>query len=182
MNTTQSGNVQRASLITVGKVIETGFDKGFVKVQSLSDNPKRFRKGNTVLIDFYRNIKQFTIQRSEKAENQNFLLTFKGFEDDEKSFVFAGKELFIEEAQLEQLPETKWYLHELLHCDVYQNGECIGKVTEVYSGDTHDILAIETKERGEILIPTVTEFIKKLDREQKQLILNPEIQLYDDEN
>lgn len=181
MNAENTSPETGKSLVLVGRVTETGFEDGFIKILSLSDNPNRFNEGNTLLIDFYKNIKQFTIAYSEELDGYP-LICFEGFEDEEKTFVFNGKELFIEESEIEQLPDTKWYLHELLDCEVYQRGERIGKVTDVFTGDPHDILAIMTEQWGEVLIPTVTEIILKLNREQKQLELNPDILLYDDEN
>jgi 16S rRNA processing protein RimM len=164
----------------IAKIISVEGDKGFVKINSFSDNPDRFRKLGKVYIDFWGEKKKLLLQ-SVKQKKENIFIEFKEFDNDESAQILIGKEIFVDDKDLLKLPKGHYFIHDIIGCDVLRNGAEFGKVTDVYSLTSNDVYVIRKSNGDEILIPAVHEFIENIDVPRKIVTLKPGKGFYEDD-
>jgi 16S rRNA processing protein RimM len=111
----------------VGKVDAVFGDKGFVKIIPYTDFAGRFYELNVVFLDFWGDKKRFYIEKTETRKN-TLSVKFKNFNDQRDSQVLLGREIFIEENDLIELPENHFFIHDLIGSKVIVNDEKIGEV------------------------------------------------------
>ena len=166
----------------IAKIVSPEGNKGFVKIDSFSDDPGRFYKLKNVFIDFWGEKKIFSLQ-SVLRKKENIFIKFKNFDDMHSVDVLIGKEIFVDKDNLQDLPKGRYFIHDIIGCKVIRNGVKFGEVTDVYSLAANDVYVIRNIIGEEILIPAVGEFIESIDPAKKVLILKPGEDFYeDDEN
>ncbi len=85
---------------------------------------------------------------------------------------FRDSYISILEDQLRELPEDSYYLFDLVEMEVYSDdGEYLGKIKEIYQTGANDVYEITNKNKS-FLIPAVKEVVKKVDVENKKMVIN----------
>lgn len=152
--------------VKIAQIINTHGIRGDLKLKLLTDFvDERFAKGHHVFIRYqdkdvemivhhHRNHKGFELVSFEDYLDINLVEKFKG------SFVYDYKDD-------ELLDEDEYYISDLIGCDVYNHGSFIGKVSDVYLLEHHDILVV--KGDKEYKIPYVDAFVIDEDIEQKRI-------------
>ena len=71
---------------------------------------------------------------------------------------------------LGELPEGIYYIVDLIGCVVFdENGEELGKVTDVFNTGASDIYAVSRPEKKDLLIPVTDDTILKVDINNKRI-------------
>jgi 16S rRNA processing protein RimM len=153
--------------------------EGFVKIFSYSDFPERFFDLKKVYLEFYDEKKEFCIEKVEKIKDY-FLLKFKNFDTNNDASMLVGKEIFVDNDNLVNLPENYFFVHDLIGSSVFRNNEYFGKIKDVLSYPANDVYVIEY-DGNEILIPAVPDYLESFDPEKKILVLKPGGELYDND-
>lgn len=110
----------------------------------------------------------------EKTRWKQDLLLLKFYEIDDRTIVsqLTNKLVFIKTEQLPGLPEGKFYYHELIGLDVYQqDGEYLGELAQILETGANDIYLIQAENGEEILIPATEEMILEIDPELGRMIV-----------
>jgi 16S rRNA processing protein RimM len=162
------------------KIVSVEGDKGFLKINSFSDDPERFNKLKKVFIDFWGEKKIFSLQ-SIVRKKENILIKFNNFDDKESVGIFIGKEIFVDDKERVKLPKEHYFIHDIIGSKVIRNDVEFGEVTDVYSLPANDVYVIRKIKGEEILIPAVHEFIKSVDTLKKILILKSGEDIYEDD-
>jgi 16S rRNA processing protein RimM len=131
-------------------------------------------------IDFWGDKKKLEIEKVRQLNNA-VALKFRFFNDERDAGIFIGREMYVEEKDLVELPEQNYFIHDLIGSKAFQNDDEIGEVSDVLSLPANDVIVIVGKEKKEILIPLVPDFIDKFNPEKKILILKSEMD-FDDED
>ena len=163
----------------IAKVISIYGREGYVKVRSYSDFPDRFDGLKKVYIDFFSDKKEFFVEKVIRQKD-SFLIKFRNFNSGEECHVLTGKEIFVDKENLYKLPESQYYIHDLMGSTVYRNNLLFGKIKDVLSYPANDVYVIDNN-GSEILIPASFEFIESFDPEKKILVLKPGDEFYDDD-
>ena len=143
---------------------------GWLKVYSYSETKQKFseykyffiqKENNTIRLD----IEDISIGKSIKVK-------FKNFNCREDSQEYIGKEIFINENQLDALEANQFYWNELIGLTVYlNNGKKIGIVSDIIETGSNDVLVI--KGVKEILIPYIFgDSVMKVVTEEKKIIIS----------
>ncbi len=165
----------------IAKIVSIIGKDGFVKILSYSDFPERFFNLKNVYLDFFGEKKEFLVEKI-KRQNKFFTLKFNNFNNDKDSLLLLGKDIFVDEVNIIQLPENYYFIHDLIGSKVMRNSEELGIIKDVLSYPANDVYLIEDKMRTELLIPALSELIESFDAEKKLLILKAGGGLYDDED
>ena len=69
--------------------------------------------------------------------------------------------------------EDEYLLNDLLDMKAVDadNGDILGKITDIFETAAHDILVIEG-ENTEIMVPDVDEFVKKIDFDKREIFIH----------
>ena len=92
-----------------------------------------------------------------------------------------GKEIFVDKKNFVSLKSNEFLIDEISGAKVFRGDEFFGKLIDVENYPGNDVFVIEDKNGNEILVPSVKEFIKLIDKEKKEIHLNPDMDLDYDE-
>lgn len=158
-------------MILVGRVTSTRGLTGEVKVRILTDFPERFLEDKFFFLSFASEPGKMIKMEVEKSRLQSRLaiLKFIGFSSIDEAKKLRGAEIFIEEAELKPLPPDTFYQFQIIGLDVYsEEGEVIGKLTEILELPANDVYVVQGKKEV-TLVPAIKKVIKKIDLVQKKI-------------
>jgi 16S rRNA processing protein RimM len=155
--------------------------KGKVLVESMTDNPQRFYPGSRLWVGFDESrLKCVEIVDSTLHKGKHLVYLAghvsegSGEEEILDPGTLKGKLLFVPTEDLVDTREDEYYYHELIGCLVgTATGEEIGIVDTVIRTGPQDILVLEDKERGEVLIPMVSDIVKEVDVKKGRIVIDP---------
>jgi 16S rRNA processing protein RimM len=143
--------------------------KGELKVQSLTDNPKRFAARSKLWLGD----KPVTVAGSRAAGGYVYI-TLKGFPDRTAVERFRHAIIQVPESDLPPLPEGEYYRFQLVGLDVLdRDGEPLGVVEEVLETGANDVYRIRTPDGGEMLIAALNDVVLSIDIEAKRIVADP---------
>lgn len=108
---------------------------------------------------------------SVRAQGEFAYLALSGVADRDAAELLRGKELEAYKSDLPALPEGRYYIDDLLDCEVVcGSGEIIGKVTSVTPAKT-DVYTLQTP-RGELSFAAADGVIESVDVANKRIVVN----------
>jgi len=155
----------------IARIKQTFGKEGFVRIQSFSDFPERFFSLKKVFIDFWGDKKSFYVEDVKDVKGR-IIIKFKKYDSLRDSQTLIDREMFVDAKDAVNLPESYFFVHDLIDSDVFIKTERIGVVTDVIKGKGNDVLVILDDDKKEILVPFVLSFIDKFEAAKKKLILN----------
>lgn len=169
--------MQQKDLISIGKISKPIGLKGYLKVISLTDFPERFvkkkkfkiynEKEKTTLLDKYSDSEYFTM-KDVIFDRDYIKILFENYEEINLVGKLVGCLIVLEEAERMQLEKGKYYLYDLIDADIIHHNEKIGKLISIENYGGQDLFKIKLdKEKKEVLIPFVDNFIKSVDIAKK---------------
>lgn len=153
-------------MMNIGKIVNMHGIKGEVRVLSASDfTAERFKPGNTINIEG--SSEPLTI-KSYRTHKNFHLLQFEGLEDINLVEHFKGKDIFqqVEDVEI-PLEENEYYYHDIIGCTVFNEGQPIGRVVDIFETGANDVWVI--KGDKEHLIPYIEDVVKKVDIDNKTI-------------
>jgi 16S rRNA processing protein RimM len=149
--------------ILIGKIVNVFGVTGEVKVYSYSGESDRFETLETVTVDG----RQLEIQAVKYSRNMP-VLKLEGVNSRDDAERLRGKEVFMDEEDLEELPEGEYYIRDLIGMEVIreESGERLGILRDVLTDRPQDLYVVETGKGRRIMIPGVDEFIRTIDMER----------------
>ncbi|MGE5629386.1 MAG: ribosome maturation factor RimM [Solirubrobacterales bacterium] len=153
--------------LAVGQIINTHGLKGELKVYPLTDDIKRFRKLDKVLIDgVERNIVWCKLQAD------TVILKIEGVDTLEDAHKLRNKYLEIDRKNAVELPENTFFVADLIGCSVFDsNNNFLGNIFDVIKTGSNDVYWI--KEGKELLIPALKDIVELVDIENKKIVIKP---------
>lgn len=147
--------------LVVGKIRRPHGVAGDVLVEVYTDFPDRFKPKAVVYAG--ENHIQLTIRR-QRSHNDGILLGFNDYSTPEQVGRFRNQFLYVVEEDALELPEGEFYYHELLGLSVIdEDGESLGKVTEIMQTGANDVYVVTNNAGREILLPAIAEVILDVD-------------------
>ena len=159
--------------LEIGQIVGTHGMKGTVKVKPLTDDITRFNKLKKVYMTIQKELVEFSIEEV-KYNNKVVLLTLKGIDTIEKAQGYRGIYLKIDRKDGVKLPKDSYFIVDLIGLDVYkeENDELLGKIEDIYSTGSNDIYVVRDESTGkQILLPGIKDVIKKIDIENRKIIV-----------
>jgi 16S rRNA processing protein RimM len=142
---------------------------GELKVQSLTDNPKRFAPKSKLWFG----AQPVTVVKAREAQGHVYL-TLKGFADRTSVDRFRHAIVQVPEGDLPPLPEGEYYRFQLVGLDVFSlDGARLGVVEEVLETGANDVYRVRKPDGSEILIPALTHVVMEVDLTAKRIVVDP---------
>lgn len=155
--------------IQIGKISNVHGVKGDLKVIPLTDDMKRYDELSHVLLGM--NKDEYEIENVSYAKNQ-IILKLKGIDDIKSAEKVRNSFLWIDKEDA-NVPEGAYFLFDIIGIDVVDtDGNEIGKVRDVIQTGANDIYLVKSEEK-EHMIPAVKEFVKNIDIDKKQMVIDP---------
>lgn len=156
--------------VNVGKIVNMHGVKGEVKILSASDfAEERFQLGKTLLIPFKEETIELVI-KSYRVHKNFHMVAFEGINNINDVEQYKGLDVF-QEVDTTELPleENEYYYSDIIGCEVYNDGQSIGKVTEIFETGANDVWVV--KGEKEHLIPYIEDVVKEIDIDNKKIVI-----------
>jgi 16S rRNA processing protein RimM len=159
----------------LGRIVGKFSFKGEVLIKLDTDEPEIYTEMESVFVEYNDNLVPFFIERSYLHKSTLLRAKFEDINTEEDAEDMVGTELYLPLNLLPELPEDKFYYHEIIGFDVIdaEHGN-IGKIVSINDSTAQALFEIN-KDGKQILIPMNDEFIQKLDKENKIInVITPE--------
>ena len=151
----------------VGKIVNTFGIKGEVKVTLYTEDISNFKTKRRV----YVNAKEMQVENSRLQKNM-LILKLKGIDNMNDAENLRGSIIKVNRSK-NDLPEGTYYIADLIGLDVYtEEGNLLGKVTDIYNTGANDIYTVKTQDGKEVLLPAIKDVIKQVDIKNEKIIVH----------
>ncbi len=161
------------SMLQVGAVTKAHALAGEVNVFPTTDDPKRFKKLKTVLIETDDGLKEMEIERVRFFKNM-VILKFKGLDRIEDVEGFRGCKLFVTRENAVKLHKDEYFIADLIGLTVYAESmdNLLGELTDVLLTGANDVYEVTLEDGGSVLIPAIHQCILSVDIENGTMLVH----------
>lgn len=150
-------------ILRVGAIASTHGIAGEVKVFPTTDDPKRFKKLKSVLLDTGKEKTELEITQVKFFKNM-VILKFKDHDRIEDVMAYKGKELYVTRDNAVKLEKNEYFIADLIGMKVYTDTEeLLGTLTDVLQTGANDVYVVEMEDGREVLIPAIRQCILLVD-------------------
>jgi 16S rRNA processing protein RimM len=164
-------------MVNIGRFAAAQGLGGEVRVLMYSDDSQNMHEGSVLLTDMVSTddhsaaevlsdgsrarVFNVTAVRMHKGMP---VITLEGVGDRTAAEKLTGREIFIREDDLAELPEGRYYFRDLVGLEVFDraSGQTVGKIEEVIDGAAQDIFRVGRDGADDVLIPNVDAFVKRI--------------------
>lgn len=152
--------------ILIGKIVNVFGLAGEVKVYNYSGSENRYEE----LEKIFAGGELYRIQQARRQKNM-ILLKLEGVDDRDAAERLRGKNVYMREEDLPELPEDEHYIRDIIGTEVYDepSGRIIGTLKDVLTERAQPVYVVKTEDGGEVLIPGVPVFVKKIDETARRV-------------
>lgn len=155
------------NLLRVGVITSTHGIKGEVKVFPTTDDMNRFKKLKSVILDTGKEHIELEIEHV-KFFKQFTILKFKGIDNINDIEKYKQKDLLITREHAVNLEENEYFIFDIIGAKVVTDEEEeLGTLTEILQTGANDVYVVTTKDKKELLLPSIKECILDVDVENK---------------
>ena len=159
-------------LLKVGVITTPHGVRGEVKVFPTTDEAERFLELDYVLLDTGRELRKLEIQNVKFFKNLA-ILKFKGIDNINDIEMYKGRDLWIPREEGQELEEGEYYVADLIGMNVLlEDGTVFGTLKDVMETGANDVYVIDTKDRGEVLLPAIRECILDVNVEESTMTVH----------
>ena len=153
--------------IKIGKIVNTVGLKGEVKVYNYSDRSEIYENTSHIYVE-----NDLTAVESVRVQKNMVILKLEGISDRDRAEALRGRELYVTEEDLPELPQGQYYVRDSIGMAVREeNGTFLGEVTDVIQNTAQDIFEVQKQGGKKVLIPKVDEFVLNIDIEKKEILV-----------
>ncbi len=136
---------------------------GAVSAEVYSDNPRRFAAGAELVTAEGRVMRIV----SASPHKGRLLLHLSGVEDRNAAEKLRCVKLYVDESEVEPLPEGSWYWFQLLGLTVKEKGRVLGEIADVLPYTANDVYVVKRENKKDLLIPALKDVVKQVDLDAK---------------
>ncbi|MFO7721236.1 MAG: ribosome maturation factor RimM [Gillisia sp.] len=156
----------------LGKIVSKFSFKGEVLIKLDTDEPEAYTKMESVFVDYNDNLVPFFIERSSLHKSDLLRAKFEDVDTEEDADDLMRCDIYLPLDQLPELEGDKFYFHEIIGFSAEDvNFGKIGTITGVNDSSYQALFEIDHN-GNEILIPVNDDFIKKVDKKNKTILLD----------
>lgn len=166
--------------LEVGQIVGTHGVRGEVRLNPWCDGPD-FVKNFKVLYRDKNGTSSFKVI-SCRAHGNVAVLKIDGVDTVEKAKELKNTVLYMKRSDV-NLPDGKWFVSELIGCDVCDADNenfCYGILSDIDTGVANDIWYVKTPDGNEVLIPAVKDVVIRCDVACNKVYIRPLRGLFDE--
>lgn len=155
----------------VGVIANTHGIRGEVKVYPTTEDPARFRKLKTVLLDIGEKYLELEIA-SVKFFKNLVILKFKGIDNINDVEQYKGMDLYVSRENAIPLEEGEYYLADIIGARlITEEGEDFGELTDILETGANLVYVVE-HEGKEVLLPVIPDCVKNVDVAKQEITVH----------
>lgn len=163
--------MQKEECFYLGKIVRKLSFKGEVLIKLDTDEPEMYTKMESVFVDYGNTLIPFFIEQSALHKSSLLRVKFEDVDNEAKADEIIGLDVYLPLTLLPKLDDGQFYFHEVIGFSVkdVHYGD-IGIIKSVNDSAAQALFEIEKDDR-QILIPITDDFIEKVDKKNKLLLL-----------
>ena len=154
--------------IVIGNISKPQGVRGEVKITPLTDDVARYLKLKKVFVDD----KEYAVDNSRVSPNGVYL-KFKGIDDRNAAELLRNKDLTVLRQDAVKLDKDRYFIVDVVGCDVYTDDVRIGRLTDVLQYGAADVYVISTA-KGNAMVPAIDRILKEVSVADKKIVLDTE--------
>lgn len=154
---------------TIGIILKPHGVRGAIKVGPMTDDVARFKSLEKVYIEN----KMYKVLNAQISPNE-VILTLDGLTDRNQAELFRNKDIQVEKADAVKLQEGRYFIVDIVGCEVFVEDKSIGKVDEVLQNGAADVYVIKSKDK-ECMVPALKTLLLNVDTENKKIVLDKKV-------
>ncbi|MEL4306977.1 ribosome maturation factor RimM [Joostella sp. CR20] len=156
----------------LGKIVKKYGFKGELLAKLDTDEPELYKNLESVFIAHGSNLVPFFIEKSSLHKSQLLRMKLEDVDTEAEADSILKSELYLPLSFLPKLTGNQFYFHEIIGFKMKDKtyGE-VGIITSVNDNTAQALFEVENNGK-QILIPMNDEFIVKVDRQQKEIIVS----------
>jgi len=156
----------------VGKIVKKYSFKGELLIKLDTDEPEQFLEMESVFVEQRKNLIPFFIESSSLHKSSLLRVQFEEVYSEDAANALLNKELYLPLSSLPPLKGTQFYYHEIVGFTATDASfGPIGTITGVNDNTAQHLFIID-HDGTEVLIPINDQFIKEVNRTDKNLALD----------
>ena len=163
--------MQKEDCFYLGKIVKKYSFKGEVVLKLDTDEPDIYENLDAVFLDLGNKLLPFFIEESLLQKGNQLRIRFEDVNNESDADAILKTDVYLPLDLLPKLEGDQFYFHEIIGfiLEDVNFGE-VGRITSINDKTAQDLFVVE-KEGKEILIPMIDDFIKKIDRKNKKVIV-----------
>ena len=156
----------------LGKIVRKYSYKGEVLAKLDTDEPELYTTMESVFVDYSPNLIPFFIERAQLHKSTLLRIKFEDVISEADADDLIGAALYLPLDMLPPLEGDKFYFHEVIGFKAIDHTfGSIGTITGINDTTAQSLFEIDHQGK-EVLIPMNDDFIKKVDRENRSILLD----------
>jgi len=156
----------------LGKIVKKYSFKGELLIKLDTDEPDLYENLDALFVDLRNNLVPFFIDSSQLHKSDLLRVKFEDVDTEADADALIKSDIYLPLEFLPKLEDDKFYFHEIIGFQVIdKNHGNIGTIKSVNDSTAQALFEID-KDGTEILIPMNDEFITKVDKNNKEILVN----------
>jgi 16S rRNA processing protein RimM len=156
----------------LGKIAKKFSFKGEVLIYLDTDEPELYENMESVFVEFNKNLVPFFIENSSLHKNDFLRVRFEDVDSEAEADKLIGLEVYLPLSMLPKLEGNKFYFHEVIGFEIEDKRLGVfGKIISINDSSAQPLFEV-VNGSVEILVPMIDQFLIKVDRENKKVIMD----------
>ncbi|HOD09735.1 MAG TPA: ribosome maturation factor RimM [Flavobacterium sp.] len=156
----------------LGKIAKKFSFKGEVLIYLDTDEPELYENMESVFVEYNKNLVPFFIENSSFHKNDFLRVKFEDVDNEAEADAILNHEIYLPVSMLPKLEGNKFYFHEVIGFEIEDKRLGIfGKIVSINDSSAQPLFEV-INGNVEILVPMIDQFLVKIDRENKKVIMD----------
>jgi 16S rRNA processing protein RimM len=156
----------------LGKIAKKFSFKGEVLIYLDTDEPELYENMESVFVEFNKNLVPFFIESSSLHKNDFLRVQFEDVDTEAEADTLIGCGIYLPLSMLPKLEGNQFYFHEVIGFDIEDKRLGVfGKIVSINDSTAQPLFEV-VNGSVEILVPMIDQFLVKIDRENKKVIMD----------
>ena len=156
----------------LGKISKKFSFKGEVLIYLDTDEPELYENMESVFVEINKNLIPFFIENSSLHKNDFLRVSFEEVKNEQDADAIINKEVFLPLSSLPKLSGNKFYYHEVVGFEIEDKRVGVFGIIQSINDSAAQPLFEVLNGNVEILIPMIDQFLVKIDRQNKKVIMD----------
>jgi len=137
-----------------------------------TDEPELYENMESVFVEFNKNLVPFFIENSSLHKNDFLRVQFEDVDSEEEADSILNCAVYLPLSMLPKLEGNKFYFHEVIGFEIEDKRLGVfGKIVSINDSSAQPLFEV-VNGTVEILVPMIDQFLVKIDRENKKVVMD----------
>jgi 16S rRNA processing protein RimM len=156
----------------LGKIAKKFSFKGEGLIYLDTDEPELYENMESVFVEFNKNLVPFFIENSSLHKNDFLRVQFEDVDTEEEADSILNCDVYLPLSMLPKLEGNKFYFHEVIGFEIEDKRLGVfGKIVSINDSSAQPLFEV-VNGTVEILVPMIDQFLVKIDRENKKVVMD----------